>query len=143
MSADTSAGDFVDLLRSQLATHCSQALRNVVTQTRGVSAGMIASSDGFEIAAVWPFGDHTGKIAAMMASLLALGTTAGAQAGLRWCQSVVVECEGGKLVVRALHIDRHVLLLGLVAESNATLGSVIYASRHLSNEIASIAESQT
>jgi predicted regulator of Ras-like GTPase activity (Roadblock/LC7/MglB family) len=129
--------------RVELGHHCLQALREVVNQTRGVTRGVIATADGFEIASVWPEGEHVGKISAMAASLFALGTTIGAQAHLKWCQSVVVECDDGKLVIRALNVAGQSLLIGLVAASNATLGSVIYATRYLSDALAEAVQRET
>jgi predicted regulator of Ras-like GTPase activity (Roadblock/LC7/MglB family) len=124
--------------RVELGKYCQLALERVLKETDGLSGGVIASSDGFEIAAAGIESELRGRLAAIIASLFALGLTAATEAQLGLCHSSVIECEAGKFVVRALHYRDRTLLVGLLAKADAPMGAVVYTSRKLSEVLARV-----
>jgi len=118
-----------------LPSLCQTGLQWFVSQTSGVTAALVATADGFEIASVLHQSLSAEKMAAMTSSILALGEAVLAEAELSDCQNVVIESRNGMVVMLAIGDPRNELLLSVIADRNAMLGQVLWAARRCCEQI--------
>ena len=118
-----------------LPSLCHPAIQWFMSQTSGVTAVLVATSDGFEIASVLHQSLSAEKMAAMTSSILALGEAVLAEAELSDCQNVVIESSKGLVVMLAIGDPRNELLLSVIADRNAMLGQVLWAARRCCEQI--------
>lgn len=118
-----------------LPSLCQTGLQWFVSQTSGVTAALVATADGFEIASVLHQSLSAEKMAAMTSSILALGEVVLAEAELSDCQNVVIESSNGMVVMLAIGDPRNELLLSVIADRNAMLGQVLWAARRCCEQI--------
>ena len=118
-----------------LPSLCHPALQWFMSQTSGVTAALVATADGFEIASVLHQTLSAEKMAAMTSSILALGEAVLAEAELSDCQNVVIESRNGMVVMLAIGDPRNELLLSVIADRNAMLGQVLWAARRCCEQI--------
>lgn len=140
MQATTAAGDVIAAgvsLRQhpELALKCGAHLQRFVSQTSGVTAALVATTDGFEVSSVLHQSLSAQKMAAMTSSILALGEAVLAEADLSDCRNVVIEAGGGLIVMLAIGDPRNELLLSVIADRNAMLGQVLWAARSCCDQI--------
>lgn len=114
---------------------CSEHLQWFVSQTSGVTAALVATTDGFEVSSVLHQSLSAQKMAAMTSSILALGEAVLAEADLSDCRNVVIESGGGLIVMLAIGDPRNELLLSVIADSNAMLGQVLWSARSCCDRI--------
>ena len=131
------SGAFLDSLRQhpELRPKCQIALQWFISQTAGGTAALVATTDGFEVAAVTHQSLSTEKMAAMTSSILALGEAALGEANYDGCQNVVIEANSGLIVMLAVGEQRKELLLSVIADKNAMLGQVLWAARRCCERI--------
>lgn len=111
------------------AAFCRQQLEHLVRDTIGIDSAAVVTGDGFELASVLRHDFSGNKLAAMTSSLLALSEAVVDELRMRGCRNVIIEGEGGTVVmirVPATGID---LLMSVLCREDAVLGSVLYASR--------------
>jgi predicted regulator of Ras-like GTPase activity (Roadblock/LC7/MglB family) len=131
---------------SPLALHSErrgayQAILSQFTDTRpDITAAVLATVDGFEVAMVERLGrSQATPLAAMASSLTALGRAAGREAGHEGCERVVVESGNGKLLVRPIGASgRSPLLLCMSLGSGALLGSALWAADEIAKAVESL-----
>lgn len=119
----------------ELAHGCSSHLQWFVSQTGGVTAALVATTDGFEVSSVLHQTLSAEKMAAMTSSILALGEAVLSEADLSDCQNVVIESGDGLIVMLAIGDARKELLLSVIADRNAMLGQVLWAARRCCADI--------
>jgi uncharacterized protein len=113
----------------ELATRCTIFLQRLVSTTSGVNAALVVTSDGFEIASVLHSDLSPQKMAAMTSSMLALGEAILGEANLNDCQNVVIESNGGLIIMLSVGDPSRELLLSVVTNGQAMLGQVLWAAR--------------
>ena len=97
--------------------------------TPSVTLAVLTSADGFEIAA-HPRGLSTAqRLAAMSSSLQALSEAMAGEAGLEGIRNLVIESDGGTLIVLGVGKVTPRLSLTVVAKGDETLGRLLWASR--------------
>lgn len=119
----------------QLSESCLSHLQWFVSETSGVTAALVATTDGFEVSSVLHQALSAEKMAAMTSSILALGDAVLGEADLKDCQNVVIESGDGLIVMLAVGDARKELLLSVIADRNAMLGQVLWAARRCCSEI--------
>jgi predicted regulator of Ras-like GTPase activity (Roadblock/LC7/MglB family) len=94
----------------------------------GVTLAVLTSGDGFEIAAHprLPIGQ---RIAAMSSSLQALSEAILREAGLGRSRNLIIESDGGTVVVLAIPDTSPRLSLAVVASGNEILGRLLWTTR--------------
>jgi predicted regulator of Ras-like GTPase activity (Roadblock/LC7/MglB family) len=95
----------------------------------GLSAGVIASADGFEVAAQAKPGVEVSKLAAMACSISALGAMVGQESAIGHYQNVVVEADAGYVLILDIPHPLYPMILNLVAARNEVLGQVLYLAK--------------
>ena len=104
----------------------------------GLSAAVIATTDGFEVAASARHGVEVAKLAAMACSISALGSVVGDEGGVGAYQNVIIEAEEGCIVIVDVPHQKVPLILSLVCGRDQTLGQVIYMAKRTASRIAEI-----
>lgn len=119
----------------KLVEACQQHLQALVSHTPGVTSAAVASSDGFQVAAVFNREISANKLAAMTSSIHALGEAVVAESLLKKCLNVLIEAESGKVIMLAIsHTDHH-LLLTVIANENSVLGQLLWAAKNCCDRI--------
>jgi predicted regulator of Ras-like GTPase activity (Roadblock/LC7/MglB family) len=114
------AADVVDATRRQLA--------ELVAANTEITLALVTSADGFEVAA-HPDLPMAQRIAAMSSSLQALSEAIVREAGLSRSRSLIIETDGGTIVVLGIPDTSPRLSLAVVASGNETLGRLLWATR--------------
>ena len=106
-----------------------QQLESFVSGTPGTTLAVLTSGDGFEITA-HPRGLSTvQRLAAMSSSLQALSEAIVQEAGLVRVRNLIVESDGGTVIVLGIGAVTPRLSLTVVAAGDETLGRLLWASR--------------
>lgn len=113
----------------ELAPRCEAYLQKLVSTTSGVTAALVVTSDGFEVASVLHNDLSPEKMAAMTSSMLALGEAILGEANLNDCKNVVIESDGGLIIMLAIGDPKKELLLSVITNGQAMLGQVLWAAR--------------
>jgi predicted regulator of Ras-like GTPase activity (Roadblock/LC7/MglB family) len=114
------AADVVDAARRQLA--------ELVAANAEITLALVTSADGFEVAA-HPDLPMAQRIAAMSSSLQALSEAIVREAGLSRSRSLIIETDGGTIVVLGIPDTSPRLSLAVVASGNEILGRLLWATR--------------
>jgi uncharacterized protein len=106
-----------------------QQLESFVAGTPGTVLAVLTSGDGFEIAA-HPRGLPTvQRLAAMSSSLQALSEAMVQEAGLVRIRNLIIESEGGTVIVLGIGKVTPRLSLTVVTSGDEILGRLLWASR--------------
>lgn len=119
----------IPLPASLRADACRQQLELLVRDTAGIESAAVVTGDGFELAAVLRHDLSGDKLAAMTSSLLALSEAVVEELRMRKCRNVIIEGEGGTVVMIRVPADGIDLLMSVLCREEAVLGSVLYATR--------------
>jgi predicted regulator of Ras-like GTPase activity (Roadblock/LC7/MglB family) len=103
-------------------------LAELVAANTGVTLAVLTSGDGFEVAA-HPHLPMAQRIAAMSSSLQALSEAILREAGLSRSRNLIIESDGGTVVVLAIPDTSPRLSLAVVASGNEILGRLLWATR--------------
>lgn len=114
---------------SASAQLCHEQLDTMVRETHGIESAAIVTGDGFELASVLRNGLSGNKLAAMTSSLLALSEAVVEELRMRGCRNVIIEGEGGTVVMIRVPAEGLDLLMSVLCREDAVLGSVLYAAR--------------
>ena len=116
-------------LHAAVAEDVHRLLEAFAHATPSVALAVLTSADGFEIAA-HPRGLSTAqRLAAMSSSLQALSEAMAGEAGLEGVRNLVIESDGGTLIVLGVGKVTPRLSLTVVAKGDETLGRLLWASR--------------
>ncbi|MDB6103261.1 MAG: roadblock/LC7 protein [Gammaproteobacteria bacterium] len=110
----------VDATRRQLA--------EFVAANTEITLALVTSADGFEVAA-HPDQPMAQRIAAMSSSLQALSEAIAREAGLSRSRNLIIESDGGTIVVLGIPDTSPRLSLAVVASGNEILGRLLWATR--------------
>ena len=112
------------------ANSAQQHLEDFVAANESIKLAVLTSGDGMEIAA------HpkrqvgaTQRIAAMSSSLQALAAGLARESGLKSNRSVIIESEGGAILVLGVASPGLSASLSVIASNGATLGHLLWAAR--------------
>lgn len=104
-------------------------LESFVTGNPGTKLAILTSGDGFEIAA-HPRGLSTvQRLAAMSSSLQALSEALVQESGLTRIRNLIIETDGGTVIVLGVGKVTPRLSLTVVASGDEVLGRLLWASR--------------
>jgi len=104
-------------------------LETLVDATPGVTFAMLTTADGFEIAAHPGALSKAQRLAAMSSSLQALSEAMVNEAGLAGARNLVIESDGGTIIVLGVGKLAPRLALTVVAHGGETLGRLLWATR--------------
>lgn len=111
----------------QSAAHA--AIDTLMAEVKGIKAVMIATEDGFEVAAKVENTAQVSRLAAMASSLAALGAVAGEESGLGLCDSVLIEAAHGYILMLQSRRPEVGLILSVITSREAVMGQALYLTR--------------
>lgn len=94
-----------------------------------IAFAVLTSEDGFEIAA-YRGAETSRRIAAMSSSLQALSEAIAREAALGSSNSLIIEADGGTILVLGIAATSPRLSLAVVAKKGETLGTLLWAARN-------------
>ena len=117
-------------LPADSASSAQRHLEDLVAAHDSIQLAVLTSGDGMEIAA------HpkrqvglTQRIAAMSSSLQALAAALAKESGLASSRSVIIESEGGAILVLGVASPGLSASLSVIASTGASLGHLLWAAR--------------
>lgn len=102
----------------------------------GVQAVVLATVDGFAVAASMAGSGDSGRIAALASSIASIGSVATQEAGLGRCINMVLNTDQGFAVVRQFVLEGVELVLILVADGSSLLAQVMYHANQFAKGMA-------
>lgn len=120
----------------RLRKNCEQWVEKLMSQVQGLRGMVIATADGYEVAASAMQGGQTSRIAAMASSISALGQVVGQESALGNSQFVLIEAEQGYLAVLPVHHSSTSLIIGIMASKEAVAGQVLHFGRQCAQALA-------
>jgi predicted regulator of Ras-like GTPase activity (Roadblock/LC7/MglB family) len=104
-------------------------LQEFVDANSEVNLAVLTSGDGFEVAAHPRDLPVAQRLAAMSSSMQALSEAIVREAGLGRARNLIIESDGGTIVVLGIAGTSSRLSLAVVASGNEILGRLLWASR--------------
>ena len=112
------------------ANSAQQRLEDLVAANESIKLAVLTSGDGMEIAAhPRRQAGMTQRIAAMSSSLSALAAALARESGLKSARSVIIESEGGAILVLGVASPGLSASLSVIASNGASLGHLLWAAR--------------
>lgn len=122
-----------------LRNTCDKLIDELMMQVKGVKAVVVASEDGFEVAARVQHTAQVSRLSAMASSLAALGAMAGAESQLGECQSMLMQADGGYIAIVQVRRPDVSLIISVITDQEAVVGQVIYASKKMAQTLREVA----
>ena len=113
----------------ELKTACDRALDELMQEVKGIKAVVVATEDGFEVAARVENTAQVARLSAMASSLAALGAMAGEESRLGVCHSLVMEAAEGFIAIVQVRRADVSLIVSVVTGRDAVIGQVLYFSK--------------
>jgi len=95
-------------------------------QVTGVTAVVVATVDGFDVASAISGNANAARVAALASSIAAISTVVSDEAELGPSKSVIIDTESGFAIVYSVRRPDAELVINVIANSNAILGQVAY-----------------
>lgn len=109
---------------------------SILSEVDGVHAVVIATADGFEIAAAHGRPVDVARIAALASSIAAIGEVVSAEAGLGRHRSLLVDTENGFAVVHNVQRSDINLVINAIASADALIGRVNHRTAEAARRLA-------
>ena len=113
----------------------SREAENMLSEVDGVTAVVIATLDGFDVASAMRHGDPA-RVAAMASSISAISSVVSQEASLSRNKSVTIDTESGFAVVFSVHRPDADLVINVIADGSAIQGQVAYRTAQFARTLA-------
>lgn len=115
---------------------CGEALQKLMRDLPSVTAAVVATSDGFEVASLHADGQMSAtRLSALASSLLALGQAALRELSMTGSGSVLIENPMGKILLVDVRGERLPVVLCVVADASAMTGKLLWAARQCADAL--------
>lgn len=115
-------------IEAQLDSHqLYPYLKGLAETDTGILGALVCSSDGFEVTCLLPAGLSPATLSAMASSQLALSNAMSSEVGLGKCKNLVIDSDGGRLLIMQIPNSNGGLLLAAIAGADHTLGEALWA----------------
>jgi uncharacterized protein len=108
---------------------CDRALDELMQEVKGIKAVVVATEDGFEVAARVENTAQVARLSAMASSLAALGAMAGEESRLGLCESLMMQAAEGFIAIVQVRRADVSLIVSVVTGRDAVTGQVLYFSK--------------
>lgn len=109
---------------------CDDALRKLMSDVPSITAAVVATADGFEVASAQAEGRMSAtRLSALASSLLALGQAALRELSMAGSGSVLIENAMGKIMLVDVRREHLPVVLCVVADEMAMTGKVLWAAK--------------
>ena len=122
-------------ISAHLKTACDRALNELMQEVKGIKAVVVATEDGFEVAARVENTAQVARLSAMASSLAALGAMAGEESRLGVCHSLVMEAAEGFIAIVQVRRPDVSLIVSVVAGRDAVVGQLLYFSKQAASKL--------
>ena len=124
---------------SRTATaHALREARKLVEELSGVTAVVVATADGFDVASASAGGADPARVAAMGSSIVAIGDVVSQEARLGRRESVMVLMDSGFAVFHSVHRRDADLVINVLARDSAVPAMVAYRAAQLARTLAEV-----
>ena len=110
--------------------------QDLLDQVEGVNTVVVATVDGFDVAAALRTGEAA-RVAAMASSISAISAVVSQEASLGRNKSVTIDTEAGFAVVHSVYREDAELVIIAIANGGALLGQVNYRVAQFARALAS------
>lgn len=110
--------------------------QSMIDDVTGVTAIVVATVDGFDVASVIRGSAEAARIAAMASSISAISSVVSQEAQLGRNKSVIIDTEAGFAVVYSVHRQDAELVINVIANSSAILAQVTYRTAQFARALA-------
>ena len=122
-------------ISAHLKSACDRALNELMQEVKGIKAVVVATEDGFEVAARVENTAQVARLSAMASSLAALGAMAGEESRLGVCHSLVMEAAEGFIAIVQVRRPDVSLIVSVVAGRDAVVGQLLYFSKQAARSL--------
>lgn len=130
------APDRPDALLPTTTRACaSEQTQHILAEVRGVTAVVVATPDGFDIASAMRQGEAA-RIAAMASSIAAISAVVSEEAELGQSKSVTIDTDSGFALVCSVRRPDLDLIIIIIANGEAILGQVNYSAAQFAQALA-------
>ncbi|MDO5086552.1 MAG: roadblock/LC7 domain-containing protein [Comamonadaceae bacterium] len=109
--------------------------QSILDEVEGVTAVVVATVDGFDVASAMRAGDAA-RVAAMASSISAISAVVSQEASLGRNKSVTIDTDSGFAVVYSVHRNDAELVINVIANGNAILAQVAYRTAQFAKQLA-------
>lgn len=113
----------------------SREAQSMLSEVDGLTAVVVATVDGFDVASAMKNGDAA-RVAAMASSISAISSVVAQEASLGRNKCVTIDTESGFAVVYSVHRSDAELVINVIANGNAILGQVAYRTAQFARTLA-------
>ena len=113
----------------QLKIACDRALDELMQEIKGIKAVVVATEDGFEVAARVENTAQVARLSAMASSLAALGAMAGEESRLGVCESLLMQAANGFIAIVQVRRADVSLIVSVVTGPDAVTGQLLYFAK--------------
>ena len=113
----------------------SREAQSMLSEVDGLTAVVVATVDGFDVASAMKAGDAA-RVAAMASSISAISSVVAQEASLGRNKCVTIDTESGFAVVYSVHRSDAELVINVIANGNAILGQVAYRTAQFARTLA-------
>lgn len=112
-----------------------QEAQRLLYDVEGLTAVVIASVDGFDLASAVREDIEPSRIAAMASSIAAISEVVSQEARLGRGKSVTIDTEAGFAVLHSVHRRDLPLVINVIADETAIVGQVAYRAAQLARTL--------
>ena len=128
--------DSPNTLRLALVARCAELLAELHADTVGVVSATATTADGFAVASTLTTREESDKLAAMASSTSALAAAFARETGRGTPERVIVESDGGYNLALRVPGGPMELVLTVVADRDAVLGTLLWNCRATADKLA-------
>ena len=123
------------IIAPHLKNACDRAVSDLMQEVKGIKAVVMATEDGFEVAARVENTAQIARLSAMASSLAALGAMAGEESQLGVCHSMLMEAAGGYIAIVQVPRADVSLIVSVVAGRDAVVGQLRYFAKKVASDL--------
>jgi len=112
-----------------------QQAQRLLFDVAGLTAVVVATADGFDVASAVRHDIEPSRIAAMASSIAAISDVVSQEARLGRGKCVTIDTEAGFAVLHSVHRGDASLVINVIADDTAILGQVMYRSAQLARQL--------
>lgn len=116
----------IENLQDNMREAAHKAAQSCLAEVDGVTAVVIATVDGFDLASAFRGKQDPARIAAMASSISAISSVVALEAGLGNFQSVTIRTDSGFAVVQAVPRTDVELVIHVIADGEAILAQAMH-----------------
>jgi predicted regulator of Ras-like GTPase activity (Roadblock/LC7/MglB family) len=122
----------------ELKAHFEKCIGELHARVPSIMGCVIATVDGRLVSSIVDNEADPKRLSAMAGSMVALGETIGREVQIGRSQSVVVSALNGLLLLQRVPSKRDLLVVGTLARTNASLGTVLHETRSTAKAVADV-----